>query len=32
MSKRDLLDLKKFYPKKYEEWVKNVSDQIGIKN
>ena len=32
MSKRDLSDLKAFYPKRYEEWVKNVSEQIGIKN
>jgi len=32
MSKRDLLDLKKFYPEKYEEWVKKISEQIGIKN
>ena len=32
MSKRDLSDLKKFYPEKYKEWMKNVNEQIGIKN
>jgi hypothetical protein len=31
MSKRDLSDLKNFYPEKYGEWIKNVSEQIGIK-
>ena len=32
MSKRDLSDLKRFYPEKYKEWMKNVNEQIGIKN
>ena len=32
VSKRDLLDLKNFYPEKYENWVKEISQQIGIKN
>ncbi len=31
VSKRDLADLKRFYPEKYSLWVKDVSDQIGIK-
>lgn len=31
MSKRDLLDLKKFYPERYSNWMKNVSEQLGIK-
>lgn len=32
ISKRDLSSLKKFYPEKYKEWVKNIGDQMGIKN
>jgi len=31
VSKRDLSDLKKFYPEKYLSWVSDVSEQIGIK-
>ncbi len=32
ISKRDLLNLKTFYPEKYENWVKEIREQIGIKN
>ena len=32
VSKRDLSDLRKFYPEKFDSWMKNVSDQMGIKN
>ena len=32
VSKRELSDLKKFYPEKYDSWMKNISDQMGIKN
>lgn len=32
VSKRDLSDLKRFYPDKYKEWIKGVNDQMGIKN
>jgi hypothetical protein len=32
VSKRDLSDLKRFYPMKYDLWMKDISDQIGIKN
>ena len=32
ISKRDLSDLKKFYPVKYQEWIKGINEQIGIKN
>jgi hypothetical protein len=32
ISKRDLSDLKRFYPEKYEKWIKDVSEQIGMKN
>jgi hypothetical protein len=31
VSKRDLIQLKNFYPDKYLNWVKEVNDQIGIK-
>jgi len=30
VSKRDLEDLKKFYPSKYASWVKDVSEQLGL--
>ena len=32
ISKRDLSHLKQFYPDKYNEWIKGVNDQMGIKN
>ncbi len=32
VSKRDLSDLKSFYPERYNSWMKSISDQIGIKN
>ena len=32
VSKRDLSDLKRFYPERYNSWMKDISDQIGIKN
>ena len=32
ISKRDLSDLRKFYPEKYDSWMKSIADQIGIKN
>lgn len=32
ISKKDLLQLKQFYPDKYNEWIKGVNDQMGIKN
>lgn len=32
VSKKDLLQLKQFYPDKYNEWIKGVNDQMGIKN
>ena len=32
VSNRDLYDLKKFYPEKYQIWIKDISDQLGIKN
>jgi hypothetical protein len=28
ISKREILDLKKFYPEKYEEWIKGISEQL----
>ena len=31
VSKRDLADIKNFYPKKYALWIKDISDQIGVK-
>jgi hypothetical protein len=30
ISKRDILQLKSFYPHKYNEWVKDISLQIGV--
>lgn len=32
ISKRELSDLKKLYPEKYDKWMKGISDQMGIKN
>jgi hypothetical protein len=32
LSIRDLEQLKKFYPDKYNKWVKEVSEQLGIKS
>jgi hypothetical protein len=32
VSNRDLSDLKRFYPERYNSWMKDISDQIGIKN
>ncbi len=32
ISRRDLSDLRKFYPEKYDSWMKSIADQIGIKN
>lgn len=31
VSKRDLSDLKSFYPDKYDKWIKDINDQLGIK-
>lgn len=30
ISRRDLQALKTFYPEKYNKWIKDVSEQIGI--
>jgi hypothetical protein len=30
VSKRDLLDIKKFYPQKYYEWAEDLAKQIGL--
>jgi hypothetical protein len=32
VSKKDMIQIKKFYPDKYREWVTDVSDQLGLKN
>jgi len=29
ISKREISDLKKFYPEKYQTWIKSINDQIG---
>ena len=29
ISKRDISELKKFYPEKYESWIKEISEQLG---
>jgi hypothetical protein len=29
ISKREIIDLKKFYPEEYQVWVKSINDQIG---
>jgi hypothetical protein len=31
ISSRDLMQIKKFYPEKYNAWVLDISDQIGLK-
>jgi hypothetical protein len=28
ISKREISDLKKFYPQKYESWIKEISTQL----
>jgi hypothetical protein len=30
ISKRDLLQLKEFYPDKYQEWVSDIAEQTGL--
>jgi hypothetical protein len=30
ISKRELSDLKKFYPEKYKEWVESIKEQIDM--
>jgi len=30
ISKKDLQQIKKFYPKKYEKWLNDVSEQVGL--
>jgi hypothetical protein len=30
VSRREMDDLKKFYPEKYTEWINQVSEQIGL--
>lgn len=32
VSKRDLEELKSFYPERYLKWTKDISEQIGYKN
>ena len=29
ISRREISDLKRFYPEKYQEWIKSIHDQIG---
>ena len=29
ISKREISELKRFYPEKYQEWLKSINDQIG---
>jgi len=31
ISSRDLEQIKKFYPVRYEEWICDINDQIGLK-
>ena len=31
VSKRDLEQIKKFYPDKYNSWLLSVSEQLGVK-
>lgn len=31
ISLRDLDQIKKFYPERYEEWIRDINDQIGLK-
>jgi len=30
VSKRDLDDIKKFYPQRYLSWLEDISDQVGL--
>lgn len=30
VSKRELLDIKRFYPDRYNEWISDISEQLGI--
>ena len=32
VSKRDLSDLRRFYPERYNLWMNDIADQIGVKN
>jgi len=32
LGKRDLLELKQFYPEQYHDWLKSLSQQMGIEN
>ena len=32
VSKRDLDQIKKFYPDRYNAWLSSVSDQLGVKS
>lgn len=32
ISNRELADLKKFYPSKYQEWTDSIADQINLSN
>lgn len=29
ISKRDIINLKKFFPEKYQGWIKSINEQIG---
>ena len=29
ISRREISELKRFYPEKYQEWIKSINDQIG---
>lgn len=29
ISKREIADLKEFYPEKYQSWIKSINEQIG---
>jgi hypothetical protein len=31
VSLRDLDQIKKFYPEKYNEWIEDINDQLGLK-
>jgi hypothetical protein len=31
-SNRELADLKKFFPEKYQEWTNSIADQINVSN
>lgn len=32
VSNRELADLKKFFPEKYQEWTNSIADQINVSN